>query len=82
MQVLTELNRPVVYSLSPGTSVTPAMARDVSSLVNMYRITGDDWDRWKDVAGHFDVSRYTKCLHLVLTTYILFQPCSFCQELF
>ncbi|XP_047966690.1 uncharacterized protein LOC125211056 isoform X1 [Salvia hispanica] len=56
-KVLTELNRPVVYSLSPGTSVTPAMARDVSSLVNMYRITGDDWDRWKDVAGHFDVSR-------------------------
>ncbi|KAK4402713.1 hypothetical protein Sango_1012000 [Sesamum angolense] len=56
-KVLTELNRPILYSLSPGTSVTPAMARDVSSLVNMYRITGDDWDTWGDVAAHFDISR-------------------------
>ncbi|KAL6562694.1 hypothetical protein OROGR_003701 [Orobanche gracilis] len=56
-KVLTELNRPIVYSLSPGTSVTPAMARDVSGLVNMYRITGDDWDTWGDVAAHFDITR-------------------------
>ncbi|XP_010528096.1 PREDICTED: probable alpha-galactosidase B [Tarenaya hassleriana] len=56
-EVLRELNRPVLYSLSPGTSVTPAMAKEVSSLVNMYRITGDDWDSWKDVLAHFDVSR-------------------------
>ncbi|KAK4429763.1 putative alpha-galactosidase [Sesamum alatum] len=56
-KVLTELNRPILYSLSPGTSVTPAMARDVNSLVNMYRITGDDWDTWGDVAAHFDISR-------------------------
>ncbi|PIN22944.1 Alpha-D-galactosidase (melibiase) [Handroanthus impetiginosus] len=56
-KVLTGLNRPILYSLSPGTSVTPAMARDVSGLVNMYRITGDDWDTWEDVAAHFDISR-------------------------
>ncbi|KAL0421464.1 UNVERIFIED_CONTAM: hypothetical protein Slati_3169300 [Sesamum latifolium] len=37
--------------------VTPAMGRDVNSLVNMYRITGDDWDTWGDVAAHFDISR-------------------------
>ncbi|KAG5058269.1 hypothetical protein JHK82_013238 [Glycine max] len=55
--VLSELNRPIVYSLSPGTSVTPAMAKDVSGLVNMYRITGDDWDLWEDVKAHFDVTR-------------------------
>lgn len=60
MQVLTNLNHPIVYSLSPGTSVTPAMAREVNNLVNMYRITGDDWDTWKDVAAHFDVTRYIK----------------------
>ncbi|KAF5191479.1 Melibiase family protein [Thalictrum thalictroides] len=23
----------------------------------MYRVTGDDWDKWGDVASHFDVSR-------------------------
>ena len=57
MQVLKQLDRPILYSLSPGTSVTPAMAADVSGLVNMYRITGDDWDTWGDVAAHFDVTR-------------------------
>ena len=56
-QVLRELERPILYSLSPGTSVTPAMAKDVSGLVNMYRITGDDWDKWEDVKAHFDVTR-------------------------
>ncbi|KAK9276979.1 hypothetical protein L1049_006518 [Liquidambar formosana] len=56
-EVLKELDRPILYSLSPGTSVTPAMAKDVSGLVNMYRITGDDWDTWGDVAAHFNVTR-------------------------
>ncbi|GMJ13236.1 ARAPASE [Hibiscus trionum] len=56
-EVLRKLDRPILYSLSPGTSVTPAMAKEVSGLVNMYRITGDDWDTWRDVLSHFDVSR-------------------------
>ncbi|PON99085.1 Glycoside hydrolase [Trema orientale] len=56
-EVLKELDRPILYSLSPGTSVTPAMAKVVSGLVNMYRTTGDDWDTWADVAAHFDVTR-------------------------
>ncbi|KAJ6323626.1 hypothetical protein OIU76_011009 [Salix suchowensis] len=56
-EVLQKLNRPILYSLSPGTSVTPTMAKDISGLVNMYRVTGDDWDTWGDVAAHFDVSR-------------------------
>ncbi|KAI4317319.1 hypothetical protein L6164_025197 [Bauhinia variegata] len=56
-EVLRELDRPIIYSLSPGASVTPAMAKDVKGLVNMYRITGDDWDTWPDVAAHFDVTR-------------------------
>ncbi|KAL4364270.1 hypothetical protein GQ457_04G009720 [Hibiscus cannabinus] len=56
-EVLRNLDRPILYSLSPGTSVTPAMAKEVSGLVNMYRITGDDWDSWRDVLSHFDVTR-------------------------
>ncbi|KAG4975367.1 hypothetical protein JHK82_032252 [Glycine max] len=56
-EVLKEFDRPIVYSLSPGTSATPAMAKDVSGLVNMYRITGDDWDTWGDVKAHFDITR-------------------------
>ena len=57
LQVLRGLNRSILYSLSPGTSVTPAMAKNVKGLVNMYRITGDDWDLWEDVAAHFNVTR-------------------------
>ncbi|XLU77817.1 uncharacterized protein [Arachis hypogaea] len=57
-KVLRELNHPIVYSLSPGTSVTPALAKDVSELVNMYRITRDDWDNWADINSHFDVSSF------------------------
>ncbi|CAK9312395.1 unnamed protein product [Citrullus colocynthis] len=55
--VLKQLSSTIVYSLSPGTSVTPAMAKAVSGLANMYRITGDDWDTWNDIASHFDVTR-------------------------
>ncbi|PWA98083.1 melibiase family protein [Artemisia annua] len=55
--ILKGLNRPIIYSLSPGTSATPSMAKQVAPLVNMYRVTGDDWDYWGDVASHFAVSR-------------------------
>ncbi|CAN0896297.1 unnamed protein product [Linum grandiflorum] len=55
--VLKHLHRSIVYSLSPGTSVTPAMANELRGLANMYRVTADDWDSWRDVASHFDVSR-------------------------
>ncbi|KAL5994978.1 hypothetical protein ACLOJK_025035 [Asimina triloba] len=56
-KLLEELDRPVMYSLSPGPGATPAMAAEISHLVNMYRITGDDWDLWRDVKFHFDVAR-------------------------
>lgn len=55
--LLKSFDHPIVYSLSPGSTVTPAMANNISGLVNMYRITGDDWDKWGDVAAHFDISR-------------------------
>ncbi|OAY74734.1 Alpha-galactosidase [Ananas comosus] len=56
-ELLEEIDRPVVFSLSPGTSVTPSMAKGISSYVNMYRITADDWDTWPDVTTHFNISR-------------------------
>ncbi|KAJ4974214.1 hypothetical protein NE237_007388 [Protea cynaroides] len=67
-EVLKELDRPILYSLSPGTSATPAMAKDVSGLVNMYRITGDDWDTWGDVASHFNISRDFAAANMVGAT--------------
>uniref|UniRef100_A0A3N7FLE9 Alpha-galactosidase n=1 Tax=Populus trichocarpa TaxID=3694 RepID=A0A3N7FLE9_POPTR len=56
-EVLQKLSRPILYSVSPGVIPTPVMEKDISGLVNMYRVTGDDWDTWGDVAAHFDVSR-------------------------
>ncbi|GLT74601.1 hypothetical protein SLA2020_463890 [Shorea laevis] len=56
-EILGKLGRPIVYSLSPGTHATPAMAKDVHGLTNMYRITSDDWDNWGDVESHFNVAR-------------------------
>ncbi|KAM3296824.1 hypothetical protein ACQJBY_038926 [Aegilops geniculata] len=56
-EILKELERPVVLSISPGTAVTPALAENITRHVDMYRVTGDDWDSWKDVRPHFDVAR-------------------------
>ncbi|XP_068332584.1 probable alpha-galactosidase D isoform X1 [Pyrus communis] len=56
-EILKQLERPILYSLSPGTRVTPDMAKAISGMVNMYRITGDDWDSWGDVLAHFDITR-------------------------
>ncbi|KAL1289945.1 hypothetical protein HN51_058315 [Arachis hypogaea] len=67
-EVLRKLDRSIVYSLSPGTSVTPAMAKDVIGLVNMYRITGDDWDTWWDVKCHFNVTRDFATANLIGAT--------------
>uniref|UniRef100_A0A2P2L072 Alpha-galactosidase n=1 Tax=Rhizophora mucronata TaxID=61149 RepID=A0A2P2L072_RHIMU len=64
-EVLKKLDRPILYSLSPGTSVTPSMARKVSGLVNMYRITGDDWDTWGDLASHFGVSSKLSAANMI-----------------
>ncbi|KAF5746543.1 hypothetical protein HS088_TW06G00714 [Tripterygium wilfordii] len=63
-KILGNRRQDIVYSLSPGTSVTPAMAKDISGLVNMYRVTGDDWDSWGDVAAHFNVARDFAAAHL------------------
>jgi hypothetical protein len=57
LQLLQEIDRPIILSLSPGTEVTPALAENISNHVNMYRITGDDWDHWNDVSSHFSVAR-------------------------
>eukprot|EP00252_Welwitschia_mirabilis_P005186 TRINITY_DN15676_c0_g1_i2.p1 TRINITY_DN15676_c0_g1~~TRINITY_DN15676_c0_g1_i2.p1 ORF type:complete len:650 (-),score=72.73 TRINITY_DN15676_c0_g1_i2:333-2282(-) len=56
-EILKVLRGPIVYSISPGTHATPAMAKSISSLVNMYRVTADDWDSWSDVYSHFNVAR-------------------------
>ena len=55
--------RPIVYSLSPGSSPgepgfegEPALADQVRDVVNMYRITDDDWDHWGALSVHFEAA--------------------------
>ncbi|KAH7445546.1 hypothetical protein KP509_01G013900 [Ceratopteris richardii] len=56
-EAIVATGRPILYSISPGVKANPHMARLVSGFVNMYRITGDDWDRWDHLQSHFDVAR-------------------------
>ncbi|CAN6447293.1 unnamed protein product [Victoria cruziana] len=64
-EVLQRISHPIIYSLSPGSHVTQAMAAKISSRVNMYRITGDDWDAWEHVEKHFNISRDFAASHLI-----------------
>ncbi|CAL9193609.1 unnamed protein product [Musa hybrid cultivar] len=64
-ELLRELDQPVLFSISPGTNVTPSMAGSISAYVDMYRITADDWDKWTDVASHFDISRDFSSANLI-----------------
>jgi hypothetical protein len=33
-------------------------AKEIMGVVNMYRVTGDDWDSWAALKGHFDVAAW------------------------
>ncbi|KAK7276500.1 hypothetical protein RIF29_17640 [Crotalaria pallida] len=64
-QLLNELNPSIVFSVSPGVDATSVQAKPVSGLVNTYRVTGDDWDKWKQVVAHFDVARDFAAANLI-----------------
>lgn len=46
--------RQIVFSTSPGPT-SPAHAAHVSQQANMWRISGDFWDRWPDLNRAFDL---------------------------
>jgi len=48
--------RPMVLSLSPGGPPFQDRNHPIR-YANMYRITGDVWDQWKDVYAHFEVCK-------------------------
>lgn len=56
-QAIANTGRPMVYSVSPGEGVTPTMGQAVAQLVNMYRVSLDNWDNWNSLQPHFDISR-------------------------
>lgn len=58
---IQRLPKPITYSSSPGatTDIDQEVlnAEIIASDVNMYRITGDDWDDWGDIdPDHFDAA--------------------------
>jgi len=58
-KAIQKTGRVMVYSLSPGGGDTTAnieRAKQINHQVNMYRVTGDDWDSWGAVDSHFAVA--------------------------
>jgi len=54
-KAIDKCGRPIVFSTSPG--YTPlAQATHVSVHANMWRLSGDFWDNWKQLAEAFDLA--------------------------
>ena len=53
---LNKTGRPIVLSLSPGPA-PPAQYDDLKANAQLWRISDDFWDRWKDVRAQFDLMR-------------------------
>jgi len=47
-KALDKCGRPIVFSTSPGPT-SPVQANHISKQANMWRISGDFWDRWPDL---------------------------------
>jgi hypothetical protein len=53
-RAIDRCGRPIVFSTSPGPT-DPAHADQLKGLANQWRISGDFWDRWKDLDQQFDL---------------------------
>jgi len=53
-KAIDKTGRPIVFSISPHGS-TVARGEFVSTNANMWRISGDFWDRWDDLDRAFDL---------------------------
>jgi hypothetical protein len=62
-RAIVKSGRPIVLSLSPGPADL-AKADFYAANANLWRISGDFWDRWRDLRAGFDLldkwSRYTR----------------------
>ncbi|HEU5127431.1 MAG TPA: glycoside hydrolase family 27 protein [Glycomyces sp.] len=50
-------DRDMVLSLSPGVNLSVGHAEHLKAHANMWRISADVWDRWRDVDAQFDLLR-------------------------
>jgi len=53
-KAIDKCGRPIVFSTSPGPT-SPAFGAHVSHNANMWRASGDFWDRWPDLYRAFDL---------------------------
>jgi len=53
-KAIDKCGRPIVFSTSPGPTDV-AHADQIKVLANQWRISGDFWDRWKDLDHQFDL---------------------------
>ena len=53
-KAIEKCGRPIVFSTSAGPTDT-TQAAHVAKHANMWRISGDFWDRWKDLNHQFDL---------------------------
>ena len=53
-KALDKCGRPIVFSSSPGPT-EPSRAEHIANNTNMWRISGDFWDRWEDLDRAFDL---------------------------
>lgn len=53
-RALAKVKRPIVFSTSPGpTGITHA--QHIAANANLWRISGDFWDRWRKLNAQFDL---------------------------
>jgi hypothetical protein len=55
-RAIVKSGRPIILSLSPGPT-SPGVEKEVSAMAQMWRISDDLWDYWKN-PGHFPRSLY------------------------
>ena len=53
-KAIDKCGRPIVFSTSPG-ATDVAHAAHIAANANMWRISGDFWDRWSDLNRAFDL---------------------------
>ncbi len=56
-QAIQGANRPIVLSLSPGVNMTTDYAAHLKQNCELFRISGDFWDRWEDLKNQFELCR-------------------------
>ncbi len=58
-KAIDQCGRPIVFSTSPG-ATDVIHADDIKVQANQWRVSGDFWDRWKDLNRAFDLANTWK----------------------